>query len=161
MTWQDDLRYLAEIDTRHRRLRHAPDSSLEHLVARDVQHDRQGKPLVAVGLVEETCPVDPAATFRIKYWLGDITRRSLIGALTRSSLAVIAEMQSRGEQKIWGAVPKNATHLVTFLDRVVAAGLCRRVDADDSGDNIANPNPFPDHWYYIADREEAREFMRR
>lgn len=160
MTIQDDLRTLAAIDTRHRRLRHAPDSSLAHL-ALDVQRDRQGQPVVAVGLVAETCPVDATATYRIKYWLGDTTRRSLIGALTRSSLAVIADMQSRGEQKIWGAVPKNATHLVTFLDRVVEAGLCRRVDADEQPDDTGDPNPYPGHWYYIADREEAREFMRR
>lgn len=159
MTEFDDLRYLAEIDQRHSRLRHATDSALQRLEKIDVQHDRQGKPLVAVGLVEETCPVDPTATFRIKYWIGDTTRRSLIAALTKSSLAVIQEMEGRGEAKIWGACPKDAAHLVGFLDRVVAAGLCRRVDADEVG--LEEIHPYRGSFFYIAERGQAEEFMRQ
>lgn len=156
MTTLDDFRYLADIDRRHRKLRFAPDSVLQRLQI-DVQHDRQSKPLVAVALVEETCPVDPSATFRIKYWIGDTTRQSLVAALTKSSLAVIQEMEGRGEAKIWGACPKDATHLVSFLDRVVAAGQCRRVDGDD----VELETDFSGHYFYIAERGQAEEFMRR
>lgn len=159
MTELDDFRYLADIDRRHRKLRFAPDNVLQRLEKIDVQHDSQGKPLVAVGLVEETCPVDSTATFRIKYWIGDTTRRSLIAALTRSSLAVIREMGGRGEAKIWGACPKDAAHLVSFLDRVVTAGLCRRVDADEVG--LEENHPYLGSFFYIAERGQAEEFMRR
>ncbi len=156
MTELDDFRYLANIDRRHRMLRFTPDSVLQRL-QRDVQYDSEGKPLVAVGLVEETCPVDPTATFRIKYWIGDTTRQSLVTALTKSSLAVIQKMEGRGEAKIWGACPKDATHLVAFLDRVVAAGQCRRVDGDD----VDLETDFSGHYFYIAERAQAKEFMQR
>lgn len=159
MSELDDFRFLAEIDQRHSRLRHATDSALQRLEKIDVQHDSQGKPLVAVGLIEETCPIDPTATFRIKYWIGDTTRRSLIAALTKSSLAVIREMEGRGEAKIWGACPKDAAHLVGFLDRVVAVGLCRRVDADTA--DLENDHPYLHSFFYIAERAQAEEFMRR
>ena len=155
MNEYDDFRYLADIDRRHRMLRFVSDSTLGRM-ERDVQYDQQGKPLVAVALVEETCPVDPDATYRIKYWLGD-TDKDLAAALTKSSLAVVAAMEGRGEGKIWGACPKNATHLVTFLDRVVAAGQCRRVD----GAGLELDADYSDFYFYIAERAQAREFMER
>ena len=155
MTEFDDFRRLADKDQRHRMLRFASDAALGRLEI-DVQRDRRGKPIVAVGLVKETCPVDPDANYRIKYWLGD-TDEDLVAALTRSSLAVVRAMEGRGEGKIWGACPKNATHLVTFLDRVVAAGLCRRVD----GATVDLEQDHSDFYFYIAERGQAKEFMQR
>ena len=151
----DDFRRLADIDRRHRMLRFVSDSTLGRMEL-DVQYDRAGKPLVGVALVEETCPVDSDATYRIKYWLGD-TDGDLVAALTKSSLAVVAEMEGRGEGKIWGACPKSAAHLVTFLDRVVAAGLCRRVD----GATVDLEQDHSDFYFYIAERDQAKEFMQR
>ena len=158
MTTFDDFRRLADVDQtgRHRMLRFASDAALGRMKL-DMQYDRNGNPIVGVGLVKETCPVDPDATYRIKYWLGDTTRRSLIAALTKSSLAVVAAMEGRGVGKIWGACPKNATHLVTFLDRVVAAGLCRRVD----GATVDLEQDHGDFYFYIAERAQAKEFMQR
>ena len=66
-------------------------------------------------------------------------------------------MEGRGEGKIWGACPKNATHLVTFLDRVVAAGQCRRVD----GATVDLDADYSDFYFYIAERGRAKEFMER
>ena len=65
--------------------------------------------------------------------------------------------EGRGEGKIWGACPKNATHLFTFLDRVVAAGLCRRV----YGATVNLDTDYSDFYFYIAERAQAKEFMQR
>ena len=165
MTIESDIRFLAELDPRHAQLRRVSDRWLNALGrAILMQHDTDGVPLVGCVLRSAVCPIDPTAELQIEFWIANLDRRrKLRRAFVRSSLATVREMRTRGAARVWGFVPKKADHLVTFLDRVVAAGRCERWDGDEikaliTADDIIPA--FENHAFYISPLDDAETFMR-
>lgn len=154
-TVRDDLRYLATIDRRHSRLADVTDGWFQR-TGYPVLSVRagDGTPLVAVALAYPSpCPVDPTATVQIKYWLANLERPGeLQAALVQNIIAIQAQMTSTRVRRVWGAVPKSATHLTDLLDPVAEAGACAKVEGTEDWANA---------YFYIGDRDTVAEFVRR
>ena len=155
MTAQDDLRALSLVDTHHRFMEDVNPRWFERMGYTALSERTGNKATVGCVLsYPDPCPVDATATMRIVYWLSDLTlsRPKLLVALTKNALAITAEMERVGAAKVWGWVPRNAEHLTSFLDAVVAAGKCVKVDG--TGELAGGI-------FYIAGRLDAAEYMGR
>lgn len=160
---QDDLRFLGGIDRRHSFLEGVPDSWFDNngYILLSVR-DTDGTPLVAVALeYPSPCPLDPTADVQIKLWVANLKRMAdLDAAFVRSVIAINDEMERIGAKNVWGMVPKSAGHMIGFLDRVAAAGQCRKVDGatvtfeDRPAGTLRNFN------FYIGNRQMVTDFMR-
>lgn len=162
---QDDLRALGAIDTRHRSLVDVSDRWLERMGYTLLgERAPDGTPLVAVALEHPSpCPIDPTATVKIKYWVANLHRPDeLTAAFAKNIAAINAHMASVGAQRVWGAVPKTATHMTVFLDKVAAAGGCVKVDgAGIPIEEKGNPeNDYRNFSLYVGDRQDVTDEMR-
>lgn len=161
---RDDLRYLGAIDRRHSFLESVPDRWFQNkgytvLTERAVD----GTPLVGVALeYPSVCPVDATATMQIRYWLGNLDRRAeLLAAYIKNIVAINDHMASVGASRVWGAVPKKATHLTSFLEPAALAGACRQVDGAGItlGDAMDEEDDCRNFWFFIGDRQTVTDFM--
>lgn len=161
---EDDLRYLAGIDTRHRGLADVSDAWFERM-GFTLLSDRapDNTPLVAVVLqYDEPCPIDPTATVKIKYWLANLNRPDdLLAAFARNIIAINDNMATANAQRVWGAVPKTATHMTSFLNRVAEAGACNKVNGAgipiDPG--LSQENDLRNFLIYVGDRQRVTDAM--
>ena len=171
MSIYSDFRFLASKDIRHKQLRWMPDIWWQANEAKGlillIEYDTDGvSPLIGVALLPEICPVDPTATLRIKYWVGNLDKdiTLLKKKLVESSLKIIQKMKQGGYTKVWGMVPQYAVHIVNFLDGVVADGKCTRINGNDimalleAVDLITHD--YKDHYFYIAKNNEAEQYMK-
>jgi len=161
---RNDLRYLGGIDRRHSFLESVPDRWFQNkgytlLTERAVD----GTPLVGVALdYPFPCPIDETATMMIRYWLGNLNRRAeLLPAYIKNIVAINEHMATVGAKRVWGAVPKKATHLTSFLEPAARAGACRRVDGAGItiGDVVDEEDDYRNFWFFIGDRQTVTDFM--
>ena len=143
MALKDDLRYLATIDTHHKRLSHAGDAALERYTIK-VQR-RDGKPVVAIAMQAEVCPVDPLADWQIVFWVVDIRLDSVVPELGQLVTQIRQAMVKHGKLRLWGMVQNEGTdHLKAFLDPLADKGLVTRIAGEDEYQLIS---------FYIGDRD--------
>ena len=144
MTLKDDLRRLAIIDgSHHRRLSQAGDAALERYTIK-VQR-RDGKPVVAIAMQAEVCPVDPKADWQIVFWVVDIRLDSVVPELGQIVTQIRQAMVKHGKLRLWGMVQNEGTdHLKAFLDPLVDKGLVTRIAGEDEYQLIS---------FYIGDRD--------
>jgi hypothetical protein len=160
---RNDLRFLAEKDGEHGFPKGASDSwfaSKDYILLSERAPD--GTPLVGTALTYPyPCPVDPTADVRIHFWLANLERPDeLPQAFVKSIVAINAEMEGLGAQRVWGVVAKSAKHLTRLLDPVVAAGKCQRVDGATVTLDGYEGGIFRKINFYIGDRSEVTDFVR-
>lgn len=170
MSLYSDFRFLAAKDIDHRQLRWMPDVWWAANVKLNgwvvlVEYDTDLSPLVACALEPLICPVDPDATLRILYWVGNVEEKEakLEPAFVKSSLAIIEQMKKLGHTKIWGFAPKASTHVCGFLDKVVLDNKCESVDGDELVKLLGEGKvefPFQGHNFYVADITNAENYMK-
>ena len=159
MTLRDDLRALAEIDTHHGSLRDFKPRSTQTILV----EERDAKPLIAAVVWEQVCPIDRTATFKVEYWLADITAepRALNTALIASMRAIGEEMDKVGATVCWGWIPLKGRHLLSFLDSLEDAGVGRWEDNDNvpglDDTDIRRANGLGR--FFIADLDKAKRFV--
>lgn len=163
---RNDLRFLGAIDRRHAFLEDVPDrwfQNKDYVLLSERADD--GTPLVAVALeYPSPCPIEPSADVRIAYWVANLNRREdLLPAFVKSIVAINAEMARLGARRVWGAVPKSADHLTSFLDRVAEAGKCERVDGAGipTAEALDDASDYGNFYFYIGDREAVTGFMKK
>ena len=130
MTLKDDLRFLATIDTHHKRLSRAGDAALERYTIK-VQR-RDGQPVVAIAMQAEVCPVAPLADWQIVFCVVDIRLDSVVPELGQLVTKIRQAMAKQGKQRLWGMVANEGTdHLKAFLDPLADKGLVTRIAGED------------------------------
>ncbi len=163
MSTRDDIRILSEVDPHHGRFRDLPDGWFQRSKFITLSERTQGgTPLVAVNLrYPEPCPLDTTADMHIVHWLAnlDADKRALARAFVRNIKAINVEMQRVGATRVWGEVPKRATHLTDFLDRAAAAGACKRVDGADVNVGPYEGIPMEGAVFYIGLGQDVTDFM--
>lgn len=143
MTLKDDLRDLAKIDTHHKRLSRAGDAALERYTIK-IQR-RAGKPVVAIAMQAEVCPIDPKADWQIVFWVVDIRLDSVVPELGQLVSQIRQVMVEQRKLRLWGMVANEGTdHLKAFLDPLADKGLVTRVAGKDEYKLIS---------FYIGDRD--------
>ncbi len=156
MTVGDDLRLLAAGDPHARGLVDTDDGYLQRKGVTVISVRERGKPVAAMALMHNECPIDPAATWQIVYWTVErtLTPKQLRAALVKSMHQAVVMGIADGSEKGWGIVLEGDTHvhLSGFLDEVVEAKACERIDTETG---------LPPTIYYIADLVKARQFMER
>jgi hypothetical protein len=161
---QDDIRALALIDKRHRSLADVSDrwfdrSGFTWFSERAVDDT----PLVAVALdYPQTCPIDKTANMMIKYWLANLNRRGdLLAAYVENIKAINAHMATVGAEKVWGLVPKTSDWMTGFLDRVAAAGACKKTDGAGIpiGDDLDPNDDYRNFYFYVGERQAVTDEM--
>lgn len=159
---REDFRFLSEIDTHHQALGRVTDGWFDRVGFTFVSYRRGRVPLAALALdYPAVCPIDALADTRIVYWLLNLEESDVrqMRGLAKTVKMVQDEMEANGSTRVWGSVPKTATHLLAFLDRMIDAGIGLRTDGadvpidDDPADNYGN------FIFYIGGRDEAGNFL--
>lgn len=153
-----DIRKLAAIDKRHGFLATVTEGWFDWHERNGgiilTERDRDGKPLVGVILKHPSvCPVDETATLEIKYWVADLNRKDELGAALKANVqAIHDEMARLGVQRVWGRVPKEAIHLIGFLNPIATAAACEKVDGASvlAEDELVSPHQNFD--FFFGDR---------
>ena len=143
MTLKDDLRFLATIDTHHKRLSRAGDAALSRYTIK-IQR-RAGQPVAAIAMQAEVCPIDPLADWQIVFWVVDIRLDSVVPELGQLVTQIRQAMVQQGKHRLWGMVANEGTdHLKAFLDPLADKGLVTRIAGEDEYQLIS---------FYIGDRD--------
>lgn len=161
---RNDIRYIAERDTRHRFLRAEDKGGVREswfdnnafIILTEKAGD--GTPLVGVLLRHPSkCPVDVTATMQIKYWVANLKREADLDAAFKANIAAInTKMAELGVDRVWGLVPKAADHLITRLDPIATAAKCVKSDGADYEDAYQNFSFFFGNRTDVSDWVQAR-----
>lgn len=162
---RDDIRKLAAIDKRHGFLRAEADGGVteswfdNNAFIIHTERDGQGKPLVGVMLkYPSECPADNTATVQIKYWVADLARKDELAPAFKANIqAIHDEMVTLGVRRVWGAVPKNAHHLLLLLDPIAVAAKCEKVDGASVLSAGEVLSPYSRFWFFVGDLDDVND----
>lgn len=159
-----DLRFLATKDIHHNELSKNPIAWWQTLkYDLIITKDTDNVPLVGSGITPEICPIDPSYEIRLLYWVSNLEKGNtkVEEGLAKSCITMMEYLTTKNIDKIWGFVPKYATHLLTFLGKMYDAGMCKRMDGDAIEWDGEGVSPHINHVYYLGEREKVDQFAKR